>query len=89
MFSFLRDHIPSLSDFHNPEDIRFVFEFPNGYGASVIRNRFSYGNKQGLWELAVLNEHGNVSYDNSISRGVMGYLKEEEISDILYRIHDL
>ena len=89
MYNFLHDHIPSLSDFHNPEDIRFVFEFPNGYGASVIKNKFSYGNQKGLWELAILDKHGNICFDTPISNGVMGYLKEEEISGILYKIHDL
>lgn len=26
--------------------------FPNGYGISIIRNRWSYGNRQGLFEAA-------------------------------------
>lgn len=89
MFSFLSDHIPSLSDFYNPDDIKFKFEFPNGYGASVVKNRFSYGGKKGLWELAILDKHGNICYDTPISDDVIGYLKEEEISNLLYKIHDL
>jgi hypothetical protein len=30
------------------------YRFDNGYGASVIQHNYSYGNEQGLWELAVI-----------------------------------
>ena len=33
---------------------RYVFQFENGFGASVIRGLYTYGGRQGLWELAVL-----------------------------------
>ena len=28
-----------------------VYKFPNNYGASVIKNPYSYGGEQGLWEV--------------------------------------
>jgi len=33
---------------------RKLFEFDNGYGASLVKCPGSYGYEQGLWELAVL-----------------------------------
>ena len=31
--------------------VQHVYSFSNGYGASVVKHDFSYGGKQGLWEL--------------------------------------
>ena len=57
--------------------------FDNRYGVSVIRTLFTYGGKEGLYELAVLDEHGNLTYDTSITNDVIGYLSEDEVSDIM------
>ena len=42
--------------------IQKVYKFPNGYGASVIKHKGSYGYQKGLWELAVLH-NGKLCYD--------------------------
>lgn len=89
MYSFLHDHIPSLSDYSNPANIKFKFEFANGYGASVIKNEYSYGGIDGLWEIAVLDKEGKVCYDTPITNDVIGWVEENSVSDILYSIHDL
>jgi hypothetical protein len=91
MYRFLNDHIPSLSGPHpeDPDGKFYVFEFPNGFGASVIQNKYSYGNDQGLWELAVLDEKGNLFYDSGITDDVIGYLNEDAVSEMLYRISGL
>ena len=34
--------------------IQYVAVFPNGKGASIVKHNFSYVNKVGLWEHAVL-----------------------------------
>jgi len=56
-----------------------VYKFPNGYGASVVRHKGSYGYSKGLWELAVLNEFGELDYTTPITNDVLGHLSEEEI----------
>lgn len=66
-----------------------MYQFPNGYGASVIRHQFSYGGEEGLWELAILNRHGELYYRTPITRNVIGYLSESEVDEILRQIADL
>lgn len=96
--SFLSDHIPSESgyvpSFSNPAvyDLntrKYVFHFPNGYGASVICGPVSYGGENGLWELAVLNSKNQIDYSTPITPDVLGWLTEDKVSEILYQISDL
>ena len=59
--------------------VQRVYKFPNGYGASVIRHKGSYGYSKGLWELAVLDEFGELDYTTPITNDVLGHLSEEEV----------
>ena len=59
--------------------VRIRAQFPNGYGASIIRNPFSYGGDEGLWELAVLGKDGDLCYDTPITSDVLGWLEAEEV----------
>jgi len=59
--------------------VQRVYKFSNGYGASVIRHKGSYGYSKGLWELAVLDEFGELDYTTPITNDVLGHLSEEEI----------
>lgn len=65
-----------------------IFKFDNGYGASLVRHRMSYGHEQGLWELAVL-KHGNLCYTSGITDDVIGYLNDPEADAILEKIAQL
>lgn len=56
-----------------------IYKFPNGYGASVIRHPGSYGFKNGLWELAVLDGSGDLCYSTPITNDVIGHLTDEEV----------
>lgn len=56
-----------------------IYKFPNGYGASVIRHPGSYGFKNGLWELAVLDSSGDLCYSTPITNDVIGHLTDEEV----------
>lgn len=64
------------------------FEFPNGLGASVIRGATTYGGREGLFELAVM-EDGRVCYDTPITDDVIGYLTVVGVISILDKIRDL
>ena len=66
--------------------------FLNGYGASVVRTSFSYGGREGLWELAVLKgteESSAITYDTPITTDVIGWLSEVKVDNLLYEIEAL
>lgn len=69
--------------------VQYIFSFANGYGASVIKHRGSYGYKNDLWELAVLDSDGELTYDTPITNDVIGHLTDEEVRDILTKIREL
>ena len=68
--------------------IQKVYNFPNGYGASVIRHKGSYGYKKGFGELAVLRA-GQLCYDTDITDDVIGNLNDPEVDNILGKISRL
>lgn len=70
------------------DGIQKVYQFPNGYGASVIKHKGSYGYDKGLWELAVLHE-GELCYDTEITSDVIGHLNDPEVDNILGQISRL
>ena len=63
--------------------------FENGYGASVVRHEYSYGGKDGLYELAVLNSDGELTYDTPITTDVIGYLRDIDVTDVMEKIQQL
>ncbi len=69
--------------------IRAEIKFDNGYGASVIRTKYSYGGAAGLYELAVLDKDGNICYNTPITDDVLGWLKEDDVTEALQRIEVL
>lgn len=62
------------------------FRFDNGYGASVIRGPYTYGGPQGLFELAVLDKNGGLTYVTPVTSDVIGYLTEDEVQSTLDQI---
>ena len=68
--------------------VQKVYNFPNGYGASVIRHLGSYGYKKGFWELAVLRD-GELCYSTDITDDVIGNLNDPEDDNILGKISRL
>jgi|TARA_R110000796_G_scaffold184102_1_gene300687 hypothetical protein len=68
--------------------VQKVYNFPNGYGASVIRHLGSYGYKKGFWELAVLQD-GELCYSTEITDDVIGNLNDPEVDNLLGQISRL
>jgi hypothetical protein len=61
----------------------------NGYGASVVSSDLSYGGKQGLFEVAVLDLAGNIVYDTPVTGDVLGYLDFDGVAKTLREIQCL
>jgi hypothetical protein len=70
------------------DDVHAIIEFENGYGASVLSTSYSYGGKNGLYELAVLKD-GDLCYTTPITNDVLGWLNEKEVDKVLLRIQIL
>lgn len=68
---------------------QYTFTFRNGYGASVVRNQFSYGGHEGLWELAVLDSEGRLTYATPVTDDVIGRMSEQDVSRVLYEVASL
>lgn len=71
------------------------YKFPNGYGASVVRYQSlggfigSYGATENLWQLAVLDESGNICYNTPVTNEVLGWLTPEDVNAALSQIQAL
>ena len=74
-------------DIHN--GVGYVYQFENGYGASVVSHDGSYGGKQGLYEIAVLDSKGDLCYDTPITDDVVGYAGVTTVYETLDRIKSL
>lgn len=90
-FIFERKERPNLL---NPLEggVQYVFHFPNGYGASVVKFFGSFGYEHDLWELALLNEiyegKWELEYTELVEFDVVGHLTDEEVNKYLKYIFD-
>ena len=63
--------------------------FDNGYGISVVSHKYSYGGEKGLYEIAVLDSDGSLTYDTNITSDVIGYLKPKSVTEYMIMVQDL
>ena len=63
-------------------------KFDNGYEASVVKSEHSYGGKDGLYELAIFKDD-EICYDTPITDDVIGYLRPEDVTDVMKKIQQL
>lgn len=62
--------------------------FINGYTASVIQHKYSYGGDQGLFEGAILTDEG-LCYDTPITDDVVGRMTLAEVYEFLTQVKNL
>lgn len=65
-----------------------IEKFNNGYEVSVLFGNAFYSNGIDTYELAILKD-GNLCYSTDITNDVVGYIKEEEVSDIMIKVQSL
>jgi len=70
-------------------DYQKIYKFDNGYGASVVCNFGTYGAKEGLFEVAVLDSNGEITYNTPITSNVIGWLDFADVADTLNKIKAL
>lgn len=68
---------------------RATVHFENGYGASIVQGRWSYGGPEGLFEIGVLDDKGQLTYATPITDDVIGYLTTEGVEEVLQQISEL
>lgn len=71
------------------DGIQRIYKFENGFGASVVKHKHSYGGKKGLWELAVLDADSELCYSTDITDDVIGHLNDPQVDEVLGRISRL
>lgn len=69
--------------------VRACMQFDNGYHISVVKNTFSYGGREGLYEAAVLDRDGSLAYNTPVTDDVIGHLTPEEVTDVMRQIQEL
>ena len=77
-------HTMTLSERHDLGGCQKLFDFPNGYGASVVVHDFSYG-----LELALLDKDHNIIQHPEITEDVCGYLNVRGANCLLEKIAKL
>jgi hypothetical protein len=63
-------------------------KFDNGYEVSVVKSEYTYGGKDGLYELAIFKD-GDICYDTPITNDVIGYLRPEDVTEVIQKIQKL
>jgi len=74
-------HTMTLAERPELFGVQKIFDFPNGYGASVVIHDFSYG-----LELALLDSHENIIQHPEITDDVAGFLNVDSCNDLLEKI---
>lgn len=69
--------------------VQATINFDNGYGASIVCTPYTYGGDKGLYELAVFGKDGHITYDTPITNDVIGYLRPEDVTDVMEKIQKL
>ena len=69
--------------------VQTIVFFENGYGASVVQHDYSYGNEDGLFEIAVIagdRDGWTICYDTEITDDVLGWQNDQDVEETLSKI---
>lgn len=71
-----------------PKGIQALIKFAD-YELSIVKNDASYGNAQGLYEIAVFKGNGQVELPGITEEGdtVKGFLNEGDVMGIIKKMH--
>ena len=69
--------------------VQAIVKFDNGYGASIVKTPHTYGGDKGLYELAVLDSDGHLTYATPVTDDVIGYLRDIDVTDVMEKIQQL
>lgn len=63
---------------------QYIVKFGNGYGLSIISHAGSYGGKQGLWEVMLMDSNGNPLYGEFEDGDcIIGWLTDEALKNLI------
>lgn len=72
------------------DGVQYIFKFPNDYGASVVKRRYSYGYEQDLWEMGLIfyyeDSNWDLAYYRDFDDDVKGYLTDWKVNRLLEKI---
>ena len=72
-----------------PKGIQSLIKFGDEYELSIVKSDFSYGGKQGLYEIAVFKGNYQVELPGITAHGdtVKGFLTKDEVVAIIKKMH--
>ena len=76
-------HVAAMND-----GVGIIYEFENGYQASVVCHSQSYGGDEGLIEIAAMRNKKIVNIGLARNDSVVGWLEYRSASRIMKIIHD-
>lgn len=71
-----------------PKGVQAILDFGQ-YELSIVQNEVSYGNKQGLYEIAVFKDDEQCELPGITNPGdtVKGFLTEADVDAIIYKLY--
>lgn len=77
----------------SPKGVQVVLQFGDKYDLSIVQNELSYGNKQGLYEIAVIDktacEQVNLPGITEDYDTVKGWLTEKDVDTIIKKMYTI
>lgn len=78
-----------MMETRSPNGVQVLLSFGDKYDLSIVQNEFSYGNKQGLYEIAVFKDMDQVELPGITEPGdtVKGFLTEKDVDTIIKKLY--